>query len=106
VVAQITTREMCDQVTGSYIRGAFELSLAENSTNTSARVLEGTVFGAVHCDGHHYVAAMRNDIKAVEIGDKTKNILGRNPAGDSGVARDSAVAAFTKDLIDASQAGL
>jgi hypothetical protein len=27
------------------------------------RYIEGAVFGAVHCDGHHYVAAMRNDVK-------------------------------------------
>ena len=40
MVAQIATGEKCDLVSGSYIRGAFELALAENSTNSSARVLE------------------------------------------------------------------
>ena len=71
------------------------------------RVLNGTIFGAAHCDGHHYVA-VQHAIEAVEIGEKTKNVLGKSfkSVGNSGVARgDSAVHVFVKDLIDASQAG-
>ena len=44
----------------------------------------------------------------MEIGEKTKNVLGKSftSVGDSGVARgDSAVHVFVQDLIDASQAG-
>jgi hypothetical protein len=75
LVAQAATGEMCDQVLGNYIRGAFVLTLAEDSQESngkSAKVLSGSVFGAMHCDGHHYTAVMRNDIRAVEMGQRTK----------------------------------
>ena len=109
LVAQAATGEMCDQVLGNYIRGAFVLTLAEDSQESngkSAKVLSGSVFGAMHCDGHHYTAVMRNDIKAVEMGQRTKDILRKTPVIDSGVSRDSAAAAFTKQLIQASQEAL
>ena len=114
LVMQIATGENCDMVDGSYIRGGFDLVLSENSTasenstDSYERLLTGSIFGAVHCDGHHYVALMHDDIEAVEIGVKTMNMIDRRRfvRGDSGIGHDSASLAFAKDLISASKAAL